>query len=73
MSEALMKKIESLLQKYGLAYDDMSYQADRIRQTAIGLSMTPAERLRWLERTVEEFRPYVGAASRLESSSGEPR
>ncbi len=35
---------------------------DREHQIRIGLSMTPAERLRWLEDTVEELRPWVGLA-----------
>lgn len=28
----------------------------------VGLTMTPAERLRWLEETVEELRKVCGAA-----------
>jgi hypothetical protein len=28
----------------------------------MGLAMTPAERLRWLEETVEELLPWVGRA-----------
>ena len=35
---------------------------DHEHQMRIGLSMTPAERLRWLEDTVEELRPWVGLA-----------
>ncbi len=31
-------------------------------QIRIGLAMTPAERLRWLEDTVEELRPWLGLA-----------
>lgn len=37
---------------------------DHEHQIRIGLSMTPAERLRWLEETVEELRPWVGLARR---------
>ncbi len=36
---------------------------DREHQIRTGLAMTPAERLRWLEDTVEELRPWVGLAS----------
>ncbi|MEM8963123.1 MAG: hypothetical protein AAGD38_16685 [Acidobacteriota bacterium] len=34
----------------------------------IGLSMTPTERLRWLEDTVEELLPWLGLAADAESS-----
>ncbi|MDH3402077.1 MAG: hypothetical protein OES32_09405 [Acidobacteriota bacterium] len=31
---------------------------------AMGLRLTPAQRLRWLEETVEELLPWLGLASR---------
>jgi hypothetical protein len=34
------------------------------RQVRLGLSLTPVERLRWLEQTMEELRPLVGRARR---------
>ncbi len=37
---------------------------DRRHEIRIGLSMTPAERLQWLEDTVEELRPWVGLCSK---------
>jgi len=30
----------------------------------MGLDLTPAQRLRWLEETVEELLPWLGLASR---------
>ena len=36
--------------------------SDREHLIRIGLSMTPAERLQWLEDTVEELMPWVGLA-----------
>ena len=52
--------------------DDLSHEANRLRELDIGLSMTPAQRLRWLEETVEELRPLVGlaAAARKGPSEG---
>ncbi len=47
-----------------------SHEMNHLWEAEIGLSMTPAERLHWLEKTVEEFRPFVGAASRLEPTGG---
>ena len=41
-----------------------TFAANRSRQIRIGLDLTPAERLRWLEETVEELRPWVGRARR---------
>jgi hypothetical protein len=39
-----------------------TFEANRSLQIRMGLKMTPAERLRWLEETVEELRPWVGRA-----------
>lgn len=33
----------------------------------MGLRLTPAERLRWLEETVEELQPWVGLAAKVPS------
>jgi hypothetical protein len=41
---------------------DHGYDGHRDRQARIGLSMTPAERLRWLEETMEEMRRLLGRA-----------
>jgi predicted oxidoreductase len=41
---------------------DRGFDGHARRQARIGLHMTPAERLRWLERTMEELRPLVGRA-----------
>ncbi len=49
---------------------------DRQHLIRIGLDMTPAERLRWLEDTVEELRPWVGLARKRHESatlSGPPQ
>ena len=32
------------------------------RQVRLGLALRPAQRLRWLEQTMEELRPLVGRA-----------
>ncbi len=42
--------------------------ADRQHLIRIGLDMTPAERLRWLEDTVKELRPWVGLARKRPES-----
>lgn len=44
------------------AQEPWTFEAARARQLRMGLQMTPAERLRWLEETVEELRPWVGRA-----------
>ncbi len=36
----------------------------------MGLLMTPAQRLRWLEETVEELLPWVGLAAKSRPSTG---
>jgi hypothetical protein len=40
-----------------------TFEANRELQIRMGLRMTPAERLRWLEETVEELLPWVGRAA----------
>lgn len=39
-----------------------TFEANRSLQLRQGLRLTPAERLRWLEETVEELLPWVGRA-----------
>jgi hypothetical protein len=39
-----------------------SFEGNRRRQLRMGLELTPVERLRWLEETVEEILPWVGRA-----------
>jgi hypothetical protein len=56
----------------GISPDPWTFEGNRILQLRQGLAMTPAERLRWLEDTVEELRPWVGRAAQgrpLDSSS----
>ena len=41
---------------------DWSFEGHRSRQTKLGLGLSPAERLRWLEESMEELRKLVGRA-----------
>ena len=41
---------------------DAGYEAHQRRQARLGLSMTPAERLAWLERKLAEMRGLLGKA-----------
>lgn len=48
------------------------YAGHRRRQARLGLELSPAERLRWLEESMEELRKLVGRASQGRSiASGE--
>lgn len=38
------------------------FEAHRRRQARLGLGLSPAERLRWLEESMEELRKLVGRA-----------
>jgi hypothetical protein len=38
------------------------FEAHHRRQARLGLQLSPAERLRWLERSMEELRKLVGRA-----------
>ncbi len=51
----MSKRVDST---FGVNWAD----SDRQHQIRIALDMTPAERLRWLEDTVEELQPWVGLA-----------
>jgi hypothetical protein len=41
---------------------DRGFGGHSLRQARMGLRLTPAERLRWLELTMEELRRLVGRA-----------
>ncbi len=46
----------------GDEFPDRSREEHRRRQALNGLRLEPAERLRWLETTMEELRRWVGRA-----------
>ncbi|HWQ69284.1 MAG TPA: hypothetical protein VN494_04905 [Patescibacteria group bacterium] len=41
---------------------DWDFEGHRRRQAKLGLQLSPAERLRWLEESMEELRKLVGRA-----------
>jgi len=41
---------------------DRGFEGHSRRQARLGLKLTPAERLRWLEQTMEELRGLLGRA-----------
>jgi hypothetical protein len=41
---------------------DRGFEGHSRRQARLGLKLTPAERLRWLEQTMEELRWLLGRA-----------
>jgi hypothetical protein len=41
---------------------DWDFEGHRRRQARVGLGLSPAERLRWLEESMEELRKLVGRA-----------
>lgn len=41
---------------------DRGFEGHRQRQARLGLTLTPAERLRWLEETMDQLQPLVGRA-----------
>jgi len=43
---------------------DRGFEGHRRRQARLGLSLSPAERLRWLEETMEDMRRLLGRARR---------
>jgi hypothetical protein len=43
---------------------DRGYEGHRRRQAALGLELTPAQRLRWLEQTLEELTKLLGRIPR---------
>lgn len=46
------------------------FDEHRRSQAGLGLSLTPAERLRWLEETMAALRRWCGRASRARRESG---
>jgi hypothetical protein len=49
-----------------------AWREHRRRQARIGLELSPAERLRWLEQALETLRRWQGRARRAGGSSGSP-
>jgi len=49
------------------------FDGHRRAQAGIGLAMTPAERLRWLEETMAAMRRWVGRARGAPPASAGPR
>ena len=43
---------------------DRSWEEHRRRQARLGLQLPPAQRLKWLEETMEELRRLLGRARR---------
>ena len=43
---------------------DRGFHGHRRRQARLGLQLSPAERLRWLEETMDELRRLLGRARR---------
>jgi hypothetical protein len=41
---------------------DRGWEGHRRRQARIGLALTPLQRLRWLEQTMDELRRLLGRA-----------
>jgi hypothetical protein len=41
---------------------DRGFEGHSRRQARLGLRLSPAERLRWLEQTMEEMRDWLGRA-----------
>ena len=41
---------------------DRGFEGHSRRQARLGIKLTPAERLRWLEQTMEELRGLLGRA-----------
>ena len=55
---------------------DRGFGGHSMRQARMGLRLTPAERLRWLEVTMEELRRLLGRAKLgrpIEDSPSDPR
>ncbi len=60
MSEPSVPRSQ-VIDKEEIAWD---FEGARRHHLRLGLKMTPAERLRWLEETVEEMRQLQGLARR---------
>ncbi len=55
----MSKRMDATKQKDTSGFD-RGFDGHWRRQVRLGLALTPAERLRWLELTMEELRPFVG-------------
>lgn len=51
---------------------DRGFDGHGRRQARLGLNLTPAERLRWLEETMEELRGLLGRARQGQPLNQEP-
>ena len=59
-----MREAEQSARREGMGDLDRGFESHRRRQARLGLALSPAERLRWLEETMEELRGLVGRARR---------
>ena len=59
-----MRESEQTARPDGAGDFDGGFEGHRRRQARLGLDLSPAERLRWLEETMEELRDLVGRARR---------
>lgn len=59
----MSKRTDATKQKDASGFD-RGFDGHWRRQVRLGLALTPAERLRWLEQAMEEMRPLVGRARR---------
>ena len=57
----------------GLGEFDGSHVGNQRRQRRMGLQMTPAERLAWLEEMLDELLPLVGRARNPSKKTEKPR
>ncbi len=60
-----MSDLKSRIEEIYRTAEDWGYATNRLVEIEIGLSLTPAERLRWLEEARETFMPAVELAQRL--------
>jgi hypothetical protein len=54
------------------ADDESGYAANRREQARMGLRLTPAERLRWLEETMQTLRRWQGRARTAPRTGTDP-
>ncbi len=57
-----MRESEQRAKREGTGDLDHGFESHRRRQARLGLGLSPAERLRWLEETMEELRGLLGRA-----------
>jgi predicted oxidoreductase len=53
---------KEVISREGEGAFDRGFDGHSRRQARLGLTLTPAERLRWLEETMDQLRPLVGRA-----------